>query len=128
MEALREHLEHPAGRGKRPADAFDGTAGGAACGDLIRISLAVSGERVTAAGFGSVKAPKKWKAFKTAAAKDLAAGELVVAQYAARIKPTTSFADALAAEGTFQTAIAPISKRLNKKFDGQGLFRCGSAF
>ncbi len=51
MEALREHLEHPAGRGKRPADAFDGTAGGAACGDLIRISLAVSGERVTAAGF-----------------------------------------------------------------------------
>jgi len=51
VEALREHLEHPAGRGKRPADAFDGTAGGAACGDLIRISLAVSGERVTAAGF-----------------------------------------------------------------------------
>ena len=41
------------------------------------------------AGFGSVKAPTKWKAFKTAAAKDLAAGELVVAQYAAKIKPTT---------------------------------------
>ena len=51
MEALREHLEHPAGRGQRPADPFDGTAGGAACGDLIRISLRVAGERVTAAGF-----------------------------------------------------------------------------
>jgi tRNA-specific 2-thiouridylase len=51
VEALREHLEHPAGRGKRPADAFDGTAGGAACGDLIRISLSVDGERVAAAGF-----------------------------------------------------------------------------
>jgi hypothetical protein len=80
------------------------------------------------AGFGSVKASKKWKAFKTAAVKDLAAGEVVVAQYAAKIKPSTSFGDALAAEGTFQTAIAPISKRLNHRFDSQGLFRCGSAF
>jgi tRNA-uridine 2-sulfurtransferase len=51
VEALREHLEHPAGRGQRPADAFDGSAGGAACGDLIRISLHVEGERVTAVGF-----------------------------------------------------------------------------
>jgi tRNA-specific 2-thiouridylase len=51
VESLREHLEHPAGRGLRPADAFDGTAGGAACGDLVRISLRVEGERVTAAGF-----------------------------------------------------------------------------
>jgi tRNA-specific 2-thiouridylase len=51
VEALREHLEHPAGRGQRPADAFDGTAGGAACGDLIRLSLHVEGSRVVAAGF-----------------------------------------------------------------------------
>ena len=51
MESLREHLEHPAGRGQRPADAFDGTAGGAACGDLIRVSLRVEDERVTATGF-----------------------------------------------------------------------------
>jgi tRNA-specific 2-thiouridylase len=51
VEALREHLEHPAGRGERPADAFHGSAGGAACGDLIRISLRVDGERVAAAGF-----------------------------------------------------------------------------
>ncbi len=51
MESLREHLEHPAGRGERPADAFHGSAGGAACGDLIRISLRVDGEHVAAAGF-----------------------------------------------------------------------------
>jgi tRNA-uridine 2-sulfurtransferase len=51
VEALREHLEHPAGRGLRPAGAHDGSAGGAACGDLIRISLRVEGERVTAVGF-----------------------------------------------------------------------------
>ena len=51
MESFREHLEHPAGRGERPADAFHGSAGGAACGDLIRISLRIDGERVAAAGF-----------------------------------------------------------------------------
>ena len=51
MESFREHLEHPAGRGKRPADSFHGSAGGAACGDLIRISLRVDGDRVAAAGF-----------------------------------------------------------------------------
>jgi tRNA-uridine 2-sulfurtransferase len=51
VELFREHLEHPAGRGLRPAGAFDGTAGGAACGDLIRIGIRVNGERVAAAGF-----------------------------------------------------------------------------
>ncbi len=51
MESFREHLEHPAGRGKRPADSFHGSAGGAACGDVIRISLRVEGDRVAAAGF-----------------------------------------------------------------------------
>lgn len=51
MEAFREHLEHPAGLGVRPPGAHDGAAGGAACGDLTRISLRVDGERVAAAGF-----------------------------------------------------------------------------
>jgi tRNA-specific 2-thiouridylase len=51
VEAFREHLEHPAGRGVRPPGAHDGSAGGAACGDLIRVSVRVEGERVTAAGF-----------------------------------------------------------------------------
>ncbi|MFI5003672.1 MAG: tRNA 2-thiouridine(34) synthase MnmA [Solirubrobacterales bacterium] len=40
-EALAEHLEHPTGRGHTPADAFTGAAGGAACGDLVRLSLAL---------------------------------------------------------------------------------------
>jgi tRNA-uridine 2-sulfurtransferase len=51
VEAFREHLEHPAGLGRRPPGAHFGTAGGAACGDLIRISLRVDGDRVAAAGF-----------------------------------------------------------------------------
>jgi tRNA-specific 2-thiouridylase len=41
VEALAEHLDHPTGRGHTPADAFTGAAGGAACGDLVRISLAL---------------------------------------------------------------------------------------
>jgi tRNA-specific 2-thiouridylase len=40
-EALAAHLNRPLARGHVPADAFTGAAGGAACGDLIRISLSV---------------------------------------------------------------------------------------
>ncbi|HEY2718803.1 MAG TPA: tRNA 2-thiouridine(34) synthase MnmA [Solirubrobacteraceae bacterium] len=40
-ESLQQHLERPLGRGHAPTDAHTGAAGGAACGDLIRISLAV---------------------------------------------------------------------------------------
>jgi tRNA-specific 2-thiouridylase len=50
-ERLAEHLAAPAGRGVRPSGAHHGAAGGAACGDLIRISLRVDGDRVAAAGF-----------------------------------------------------------------------------
>ena len=40
-ERLAEHLERPLGRGHSPAGCCTGAAGGAACGDLIRISLAI---------------------------------------------------------------------------------------
>jgi tRNA-specific 2-thiouridylase len=38
---LAEHLERPLARGHAPAGAHTGAAGGAACGDLIRVSLAL---------------------------------------------------------------------------------------
>ena len=38
-EALTFHLERPTGRGHTPEGSFTGAAGGAACGDLVRISL-----------------------------------------------------------------------------------------
>jgi len=54
-EELRNHLERPLARGHSPRDAVVGAAGGAACGDLIRVSIAVdphSGEGMIAdAGF-----------------------------------------------------------------------------
>jgi tRNA-specific 2-thiouridylase len=50
-EAFADHLEYPRGRAHAPASSFSGSAGGAACGDLIRIDLAVDGDRVVDAGF-----------------------------------------------------------------------------
>jgi tRNA-specific 2-thiouridylase len=54
-EQLTTHLESPLGRGHSPDDAFTGAAGGAACGDLIRVSLALDPRspdgRISDAGF-----------------------------------------------------------------------------
>jgi tRNA-uridine 2-sulfurtransferase len=50
-EAFAEHLEFPRGRGHVPPESFQGSAGGAACGDLVRLDLRVEGERVADAGF-----------------------------------------------------------------------------
>ena len=51
VDALREHLEHPVGRGHVPEGAHDGAAGGAACGDLVRVSLRVEDDRIADARF-----------------------------------------------------------------------------
>jgi tRNA-specific 2-thiouridylase len=50
-ERFEEHLTAPTGRGRSFPGASDGAAGGAACGDLIRVSVRVDGDRVAAAGF-----------------------------------------------------------------------------
>ncbi len=50
-ERFEDHLTHPRGRGRAVGGASHGAAGGAACGDLVRFSLAIGGERVSAAGF-----------------------------------------------------------------------------
>ena len=52
-ERFAEHLSAPEGRDATPPGACTGAAGGAACGDVIRISVRVEGERVSAAGFGA---------------------------------------------------------------------------
>jgi tRNA-specific 2-thiouridylase len=48
---LAAHLEQPWQRGVVPDAAHTGAAGGTACGDLVRVSVATDGECVTAAGF-----------------------------------------------------------------------------
>jgi tRNA-specific 2-thiouridylase len=49
-ERFAEHLAAPEGRGDPPPGAHDGAAGGAVCGDLIRISSR-AGDRVDAVSF-----------------------------------------------------------------------------
>jgi tRNA-specific 2-thiouridylase len=49
--AFQQHLDSPVGRGAPPPEARSGAAGGAACGDLVRVSVAVEGDRVAAASF-----------------------------------------------------------------------------
>ncbi len=55
VEALANHMERPLGRGHMPADARTGAAGGAACGDLVRVSVTVDPNspdgRIADAGF-----------------------------------------------------------------------------
>ena len=54
-EELVNHLERPLGRGHLPDGASTGAAGGAACGDVIRVSLALDPDsdvgRIRDAGF-----------------------------------------------------------------------------
>jgi tRNA-specific 2-thiouridylase len=51
LERFEQHLRAPVGRGHDVPGAHSSAAGGAACGDLVRISLAVEGECVSDAGF-----------------------------------------------------------------------------
>jgi tRNA-uridine 2-sulfurtransferase len=46
-----DHLSAPRRRGALPDSPHSGAAGGAACGDLVRVSVEVEGDRVCAAGF-----------------------------------------------------------------------------
>jgi tRNA-uridine 2-sulfurtransferase len=50
-ERFEDHLRHPRGRGHDPAGARSGAAGGAACGDLVRVSVRLEGGVVADAGF-----------------------------------------------------------------------------
>lgn len=48
---IEQHLSHPIGLGRLAGAPHTGAAGGAACGDLIRISVRVEGDRIAEAGF-----------------------------------------------------------------------------
>jgi tRNA-specific 2-thiouridylase len=48
---IEQHLSSPHGLGKLADSPHTGAAGGAACGDLIRISVRVAGDEVVEAGF-----------------------------------------------------------------------------
>ena len=51
MRSFAEHLNEPHGEGALRNHPHSGAAGGAPCGDLVRIAVQVEGDRVTEAGF-----------------------------------------------------------------------------
>src|SRR4051794_23332964 len=50
IPALEDHLASPRGRGRLSDSPHAGEAGGAACGDSIRIAVELAGDRVAEAG------------------------------------------------------------------------------
>jgi hypothetical protein len=104
---------------------FDGTNTKQVDARLAKFDRAVQS---FTADFAEVKAPKKWTAFKRAAIDDLGAFQGQVAGVSAAIKPNSSTATVSAAVTRYETAVTPIGKRFNHRFDAQGLYRCGSAF
>lgn len=51
MRSFAEHLHAPTGQGALKDWPHSGAAGGAACGDLVRIAVRVDGDRIAEAGF-----------------------------------------------------------------------------
>ena len=51
VSPFEDHLTAPRGRGRLPSAPHTATAGGVACGDLIRVAVRVEGDRVAEAGF-----------------------------------------------------------------------------
>jgi tRNA-uridine 2-sulfurtransferase len=51
MRSIADHLRYPTGQGALAAVRHSGAAGGAVCGDLIRVAVVIEGDRVAAAGF-----------------------------------------------------------------------------
>jgi tRNA-uridine 2-sulfurtransferase len=51
MRSFADHLSAPSGEGALKHHPHSGAAGGAPCGDLVRIAVQIEGDRVTRAGF-----------------------------------------------------------------------------
>src|SRR5215208_7632244 len=51
MRSFADHLDAPSGKGALAGSPHTGAAGGAACGDIVRISLRINGDRVDEVGF-----------------------------------------------------------------------------
>jgi hypothetical protein len=78
--------------------------------------------------FKAVKAPKRWRAYDTAAVADLTAIDAAISRFSAAVTPKSSVASVVAAERQYRVVVNPVQKRMNRRFGREGLFRCGSDF
>jgi len=83
------HLNDSVGRGPEPVGGHSGAAGGAACGDLVRVSVAVEADRVAAASFDASGCGAALAA--GSAAVEIVRGKTVLD--AARVGPATIAAE-----------------------------------
>jgi tRNA-uridine 2-sulfurtransferase len=51
VRSFAEHLDAPSGKGALAGWPYTGAAGGAACGDLVRIAVRIEDETIVEAGF-----------------------------------------------------------------------------
>jgi hypothetical protein len=80
------------------------------------------------ADFRSVKAPKRYAAFKAAALDDLAAGGALMTRFKDSVTPSSTAVSLVAPLQHYRAEARPIEKRFDRRFDAQGLYRCGSQF
>jgi tRNA-uridine 2-sulfurtransferase len=83
LSPLEDHLAAPRGRGRLAGAPHFGTAGGAPCGDSIRIAVAVAGDKIAEAGFEASGCAAARAA--ASATVELVRGELLLT--AARVTP-----------------------------------------
>jgi hypothetical protein len=93
-----------------------------------RIAQASTQFSAFVADFKAVDAPKKWRSFRSASLADLKTVESSLSHFSATLSPKASSAALLAGFDGFNAQARPADTRANKRFDGEGLFRCGSQF
>lgn len=76
----------------------------------------------------AIKAPKRWRAFHRASVTDVGAIAAGQSRFSSAVSPKSSASSLVAAAATYGRSVKAPAKRANKRFDGQGLYSCGSGF
>jgi hypothetical protein len=77
------------------------------------------------ADFKAIPAPKKWQGFKRATVADNASYQAIFSGVAASLGPHPTARQTLAALDKYGPRARALTKRYNRRMDGQHLFRCG---
>jgi hypothetical protein len=93
-----------------------------------RAAAYTAGAAAFVADFKAVKAPKKWRTFRSKQLADLTAIHAALADFSGAVTAHSSRAVAVDAIVAYSKAIQGVGKGLDRRFDAQGLFRCGSGF
>jgi hypothetical protein len=78
--------------------------------------------------FAAVKAPKKWRAFEKAAVADNVAYAGLIHRLSAYVGPHPTTSRAIAGLTKYGAENDRLVHRINKRFDDEHLFTCGSQF